>query len=352
MNDKEQNKKNDIDYDLVTDLKKAKVKDVKPDIISKEEAEKIVENLQMKVISKNNAKRKLKNFIFLIVFIILLIGMYFMYIRFIKPTIGNSKNNGQVDEPINEITTLDKLRSLGYTEKELASRSTFDHGIELVEYSGEESNKYTKDNKEYELILNGGVYSIKGVDTKELLTGVTYISPLKVFSNSVYQFAINENNEIYLFKNSLVDEEEYTFSKVNTLTNYVKLYTYSTKNNIYFFYKNTSDEYIFLASNIDNLEPFTLKDIDSIAYIKPTSNLVIYKDKTITIRGEKEIDGARALIVKDDEINTVITVNMHAITGLSPSANKIVKVLIKDESVALLYDDNQYKEYLYHELIN
>ena len=275
-----------------------------------------------------------------------------MYVRFIKPTIGNSKNNGQVDEPINEVTTLEKLKSLGYEEKELASRSTFDHSIELNEFAGEEISKYTKNNKEYELTLNGGVYSIKGEEAKDLLTGVTYASPLKVFSNNVYQFVINDNNEIYLFKNSLVDEGVYTFSRVTSLTNYVKLYTYTTKNNIYFFYKNTSDEYIFLASNIDNIESFTLKDIDSIAYIKPISNLVIYKDKTITIKGEKEIESARALIIKDDEINTVITNNMYAITGLSLSVNKIVKVLLKEDAIAILYDDNQYKEYLYHELIN
>ena len=352
MNENEENKNNNIDYELVTDLKKAKVKDVKPDIISKEEAEKIIENLQMKAIAKNNTKKKIRLFITMIILILLLVGMYFMYIRYIKPTIGNSKNNGQVDEPINEVTTLEKLKSLGYEEKELASRSTFDHSIELVELVGEEESKYTKNNIEYELILNEGVYSIKGEETKELLTGVTYISPLKVFSNSVYQFVINNNNEIYLFKNSLVDEGKYTFSKVNTLTNYDKLYTYSTKNSIYFFYKNTSDEYIFLASNIDNIDAFTLKDIDSIAYIKPISNLVIYKDKTITIKGEKEIESARALIMKDDEINTVITNNMYAITGLSLSANKIVKVLLKEDAIAILYDDNQYKEYLYHELIN
>jgi hypothetical protein len=352
MNDKETNKNNNTDYELVTDLKKEKVKDVKPDVISKEEAEKIVESLQMKAISKNNTKKKIRIIILTIILIIFLVGMYFMYIRFIKPTIGNSKNNGQVDEPINEVTTLDKLKSLGYEEKELASRSTFDHSITLDEFEGELEYKYTKGDKEYELSLNGGVYSLKGEETKELLTGVTFTSALKTFSNNVYQFVVNDNNEIYLFKNSLVDDGEYSFSKVATLTNYVKLYTYTTMNNIYFFYKNTSDEYVFLASNIDNITPFTLKDIDSIAYIKPITNLVIYKDKTITINGEKEAEHARALIVKDDEINTVITSNMYAITGLAPSANKIVKVLLKDESIALLYDDNQYKEYLYHELIN
>ena len=352
MNDNETNKNNNIDYELVTDLKKAKVKDVKPDIISKEEAEKIIENLQMKAISKNNTKKKIRLIILIIIFILFLVGMYFMYIRFIKPTIGNSKNNGQVDEPINEVTTLDKLKSLGYEEKELASRSTFDHSIVFDEFDGKLEYKYTKGDKEYELILNGGVYSLKGEETKELLTGVTFTSALKVFSNTVYQFVVNDNNEIYLFKNSLVDDGEYTFSKVATLTNYVKLYTYTTKSNIYFFYKNMSDEYIFLASNIDNIESFTLKDIDTIAYIKPISNLVIYKDKTITIKGEKEIENARALIMKDDEINTVITNNMYAITGLTTSANKIVKVLLKEDAIAILYDDNQYKEYLYHELVN
>ena len=352
MNDNETNKNNNIDYELVTDLKKEKIKDVKPDVISKEEAEKIVESLQMKAISKNNTKKKIRLIILIIIFIIFLVGMYFMYIRFIKPTIGNSKNNGQVDEPINEVTTLDKLKSLGYEERELASRSTFDHSITLDEFVGELEYKYTKGNKEYELTLNGGIYSLKGEETKELLTGVTFTSALKVFSNNVYQFVVNDNNEIYLFKNSLVDEGEYTFSKVATLNNYVKLYTYTTKNNIYFFYKNTSDEYIFLASNIDNIESFTLKDIDTIAYIKPISNLVIYKDKTITIKGEKEIENARALIMKDDEINTIITNNMYTITGLTTSANKVVKVLVKEDSIAILYDDNQYKEYLYHELIN